>query len=123
MKFEDLQNVPKGWGHETILVNTPLYCGKILHFNTDAKFSMHFHMKKTETWYVLSGRFRFRYIDTKDATILERELVQGSCVTIHPGDPHQILCDEEGDILEVSTEHFDADSYRVAKGDSQTTTG
>lgn len=120
MKFETVERVQKGWGYEAVLVNTPLYCGKILHFNRGAKFSMHFHMKKTETWYVQSGKFLFRHIDTRDATIHEQELTQGSCVTIHPADPHQLICLEEGDVYEFSTEHFDTDSYRVAKGDSQT---
>jgi mannose-6-phosphate isomerase-like protein (cupin superfamily) len=119
MKFEDCQTVSKGWGHEVVIVNTPLYCGKILHFNTGAKFSMHFHMKKTETWYIQSGRFHFRWIDTTNADILESMLVAGDCVTIHPGDPHQLACVESGDVYEFSTEHFDSDSYRVQKGDSQ----
>ena len=38
------------------------------------------------------------------------------------GEPHQIICEEEGDIFEVSTTHSDSDSYRVFKGDSQNTT-
>ena len=119
MKIEQPRIVEKGWGHEVIIVNGPAYCGKILHFNKDAKFSMHFHMVKTETWYIQSGRFIFRYIDTKNADQHEKQLAQGDCVTIHPSDPHQIICVEEGDVFEFSTEHFDTDSYRVLKGDSQ----
>ncbi len=123
MKWETVEHVQKGWGYEKILVNTPLYCGKVLHFNKDAKFSMHFHMKKTETWYVNSGRFLFRWINTDTAEVNEQQLGEGQCVTIHPGNPHQIFCVEEGDIFEFSTEHFDADSYRVQKGDSQGAAG
>jgi mannose-6-phosphate isomerase-like protein (cupin superfamily) len=111
--------VPKGWGHELIIVNTPKYCGKILHFRAGGKFSMHYHLLKEETWYVASGRFRFLYIDTKDATIYETILGVGDVVTNYVGQPHQIICEEEGDIFETSTEHFDSDSYRVFKGDSQ----
>lgn len=113
--------VPKGWGHEVIIVNTPKYCGKILHFHAGGKFSMHYHLLKEETWYVASGRFRFRYIDTRDATLYETPLKVGDIVTNYVGQPHQIICEEEGDIYEVSTEHFDSDSYRVFKGDSQIT--
>lgn len=111
--------VPKGWGHELIIVNTPKYCGKILHFHAGGKFSMHYHLLKEETWYIASGRFRFLYIDTKDATIYETTLSVGDVVTNYVGQPHQIICEEEGDIFETSTEHFDSDSYRVFKGDSQ----
>ncbi len=111
--------VPKGWGHELIIVNTPKYCGKILHFHKGGRFSMHYHLLKEETWYVASGSFRFLYIDTSNATIYETTLKQGDVVTNYVGQPHQIICEEEGDIFETSTEHFDSDSYRVFKGDSQ----
>ncbi len=113
------QVIPKGWGHELIIVNTPKYCGKILHFHTGGKFSMHYHLLKEETWYVASGRFRFLYIDTNNATIYETTLQKGDVVTNYVGQPHQIICEEEGDIFETSTQHFDSDSYRVFKGDSQ----
>ena len=49
--------VEKGWGSETIFATNDLYCGKLLNFNTGAKFSMHLHKDKDETWYVLSGKF------------------------------------------------------------------
>lgn len=111
--------VPKGWGHEIIFVNNKNYCGKILHFKKASKFSMHFHMKKQETWFVQSGRFEFHWIDTTDASIHTEILEEGDVITNFPGEPHQIHCLIEGDIFEVSTEHFDSDSYRVMKGDSQ----
>jgi len=37
-----------------------------------------------------------------------------------PGQPHQMLALEEGScIFEISTQHFDSDSYRVGMGSSQ----
>jgi mannose-6-phosphate isomerase-like protein (cupin superfamily) len=111
--------VKKGWGHEVIFVNNDLYCGKILHFNKDAKFSMHYHLKKKESWYIASGKFLFKYINTANADILELVLDVGDTITNEIGEPHQILCLEEGDVFEVSTTHYDSDSYRVMKGDSQ----
>lgn len=111
--------VEKGWGHEVIIVNNELYCGKILHFNKGAKFSMHFHLKKKETWYVVSGVFLFRWINTRNADVIEETLGVGDTITNEVGEPHQIICVEQGDIFEVSTQHFDSDSYRVGKGDSQ----
>ena len=111
--------IPKGWGHEVIIVNNEKYCGKTLHFKKNAKFSMHFHIKKTETWYVSSGKFTFKYIYTNNADIKVENLTVGDIITNEIGEPHQIICEEEGDIFEVSTTHFDKDSYRVIKGDSQ----
>lgn len=111
--------VLKGWGYEIIFANNSKYCGKILHFNTGSKFSMHYHLIKEESWYVASGKFLFKWIDTTNATIIEEYLQIGDIVTNEIGQPHQIICMEEGDIFEVSTQHFDSDSYRVFKGDSQ----
>ena len=119
IKKQTCSIVPKGWGHEVIIINNEKYCGKILHFKKDAKFSMHFHIKKTETWYVSSGKFIFKWIDTKNADIKVENLVSGDVITNEIGEPHQIICLEEGDIFEVSTKHYDEDSYRVMKGDSQ----
>jgi mannose-6-phosphate isomerase-like protein (cupin superfamily) len=113
------QIVQKGWGHEVIFVNNDQYCGKILHFKAGAKFSMHFHLKKKETWYVSSGKFLFKYINTQNADVIETPLDVGDSITNEIGEPHQIFCIEEGDIFEVSTTHSDSDSYRVMKGDSQ----
>ena len=114
--------VKKGWGHEIIFVNNDLYCGKILHFYTGARFSMHFHLLKKESWYVYSGKFLFKYINTQNADIIEMTLSVGDTLTNEVGQPHQIICLAEGDLFEVSTPHKDTDSYRVMKGDSQTKT-
>ena len=111
--------VEKGWGHEFIFATNDKYCGKLLRFNKDAKFSMHFHAVKDETWFVLSGRFLVRYIDTKDATQKEIELKQNDVWHNPPLFPHQVICLEEGTLIEVSTPDSVEDNYRVAKGDSQ----
>jgi hypothetical protein len=87
---------------------------------TMSPYRRHFHLKKKESWYVSSGSFLFRWINTTNADVIEERLSIGDTITNEVGEPHQIVCLEEGDIFEVSTQHFDSDSYRVAKGDSQT---
>ena len=111
--------VKKGWGHELIWATNSLYCGKLMAFNKDAKFSMHFHSVKDETWYVLSGKFLARIIDTTNAEVSEFELTTGESYRVTPLTPHQLICLEEGTIIEVSTPDSVEDNYRVAKGDSQ----
>jgi mannose-6-phosphate isomerase-like protein (cupin superfamily) len=111
--------IPKGWGHEIIIENNEKYCGKVLVFNAGCKFSMHYHMIKDETWYVNKGEFIYRWIDTKTADIVEQMLVVGDVVRQRPGQPHQLIAVTDGEIFEVSTQHFDEDSYRVTKGDTQ----
>ena len=111
--------VPKGWGQEIIIENNENYCGKVLVFNKDCKFSMHYHMEKDETWYVEHGEFIYRWIDTETAELDETIISNGDVVRQRPGQPHQIKALTDGRIFEVSTHHEDSDSYRVMKGDSQ----
>jgi len=112
-------NIPKGWGHEVIFENNELYCGKLLVFKKGCKFSMHYHMIKDETWYVQEGEFLYRWIDTETAEVVTKTLVVGDSVRQLPGQPHQLEALTDGTIYEVSTQHFDSDSYRVWRGDSQ----
>ncbi len=111
--------VEKGWGYELHIHNDDGYCGKVLHFNKAAKFSMHFHLMKHETWYVASGKFILFTINTETAEKQEHELVVGDVIVVPMGLPHQLFALEEGDIFEVSNPDHVIDSYRVAKGDSQ----
>ena len=111
--------IPKGWGEELIIENNEKYCGKLLIFKKGCKFSMHYHLIKDETWYVDSGKFTYRWIDTETAEVVEQVLTKGDIVRQRPGQPHQLEAIEAGTVFEVSTEHFDVDSYRVWKGDSQ----
>lgn len=80
---------------------------------------MHYHMIKDETWYVQEGEFIYRWIDTETAGVNEQHLKEGDSVRQYPGQPHQLEALTDGIVFEVSTEHFDEDSYRVWKGDSQ----
>ena len=112
-------HVKKGWGYEIIWATNDKYCGKFMNFNTGAKFSMHFHREKDETWYVQSGKFIVRWIDTKTANIIEVNLEAGDTWHNPPLLPHQLVCVETGTVIEVSTADSVEDNYRVGKGDSQ----
>ena len=111
--------VEKGWGHELIWATNDKYCGKLMKFNKGAKFSMHFHREKDETWLVLNGKFIVRHIDTENASVYESELNEGDTWHNQPLSPHQLECIEEGTIIEVSTPDSVEDNYRVFPGDSQ----
>lgn len=112
--------VKKGWGSEFIWVTNDKYCGKLMNFNAGAKFSMHFHAVKDETWYVLSGTFKVNLINPKDASMRTITLNTGDIWRNEPLYPHQLVCVEDGTIIEVSTPDSVEDNYRVMPGDSQT---
>ena len=109
--------VPKGWGEELIIENNEMYCGKLLIFKKGCRFSMHYHLIKDETWYVDKGEFIYRWIDTETAETIEQKLKPGDVVRQRVGQPHKLIALTDGTVFEVSTQHFDEDSYRVVKGD------
>lgn len=113
--------VKKGWGQEVIFASNNKYAGKLLEFKKKgAKFSMHFHASKTETWYVLKGSFSLRTIDTLTGSINEITMYPGDVWTNAPLKPHQLQSLEANStIIEVSTADTVADNYRVMPGDSQ----
>ena len=113
--------VEKAWGYEDIWVSNDKYCCKFLNFTQiGAKFSMHFHKEKHETWRVMSGEFKVVTIDTTDATQTAFHLREGDVFDLEPMRPHQLTCIAEGAIIEVSTPDSVEDNYRVLPGDSQT---
>ena len=108
--------VPKGWGKEIIFVNNDEYCGKLLCFEKDKKFSMHYHIKKKETWYVSKGSFILIWIETDSGTTYTEYLKVGDVITNERGEPHQLIALEDAEVFEVSTKHYDEDSFRMWKG-------
>jgi len=105
--------VEKLWGYELWIHNDSQYCGKLLVFPKEgSNFSMHYHMIKNETWYVQSGKFQFDWIDN---TKLNRMIISpGDVIYIERGKPHQLTAlEDNSSVFEVSTEHFEDDSYRI----------
>jgi quercetin dioxygenase-like cupin family protein len=73
-------------------------------------------MIKNETWYVQSGEFQYDWIDTENGKRNYTTLKEGDVVYIERGSPHKLIAlDDNATIFEVSTEHFDSDSYRIYK--------
>ena len=106
--------VEKAWGHELWIHNDEEYCGKLLVFTKARnRFSMHYHIQKKESWYVQEGRFQFNWLNVEDGKLEGKTLEKGDSVLIERGLPHQLIALEDNSIVfEVSTQHFDEDSYR-----------
>jgi len=115
----EYEDHPKGWGHERWIVNKEKYCLKILSFKKGSSFSMHYHIEKEETWYVSKGSLRLSYYDLTNASRISEVIKTGTVVDIKPNIPHKLEALEDSEIIEVSTQHFEHDSYRVEPGDSQ----
>jgi mannose-6-phosphate isomerase-like protein (cupin superfamily) len=115
VKIQHPKRVEKKWGYELWIHNDTDYCGKLLVFNNSGdKFSMHYHMIKDETWYVQNGVFQFDWIDTENGERCYTQIQEGDVIEIKKGLPHQLTAlSEEAIVFEVSTQHFDEDSYRI----------
>lgn len=113
--------IKKGWGKEVIFASNELYAGKLLCYDKAGNISsMHFHGKKDETFYILSGSVWIVTINPVDATEIGRKMVKGDLMRLKPLTIHQIQALEDDTvIIEVSTPDEPTDNYRVRPGDSQ----
>ena len=112
--------VPKAWGHEEILVATPLYTLKRLTVLPGFRCSLHYHAEKDETFLVESGRLQLETVAVTSAGDFRGERSHriysaGQQVTLPPYTAHRFQCatDEPCVFLEVSTADRETDSYRL----------
>lgn len=110
----------KGWGYEDWMTNNK-YCGKLLHFDKEKRCSVHYHKIKDETFYLLRGRLEVMLADSIDEYEKDNKQIivmgAGDIIHIWPGRVHQMKGLEESDLIEISTKHFEEDSYRILRGD------
>jgi mannose-6-phosphate isomerase-like protein (cupin superfamily) len=113
-----IEIIDKGWGYEEVLINSPLYCAKILHINKDKQLSWHYHNIKDETFYVENGSVILYYGWSDDIEKAEKVVLRhGDTFNVPSGLRHRLFGLENSRVFEFSTQHFDEDSIRVIKGD------
>lgn len=101
--FED----PERWEVGTV---------KVLNIHKNMRLSLHFHIKKTEIFYCTFGAFLVTLV--KDGEMINVLFKEGETMLIKPGMVHRMTgIDDVNLLLEVSTEDFVTDSYRIEKGD------
>src|SRR5687768_18357243 len=96
---ENRRIVSKGWGYESIIVNKPEYCGKILHFDKGKKCSLHRHVVKDETFLISYGAIQITYGYSEDA-LLTKVMNTGDTMHIPVGLLHQMKALTEAEIIE-----------------------
>ena len=107
--------VPKTWGDERWMVNNDLYCGKILTVLQNKMCSIHYHKIKDETFILTLGHVTLQIFDEYNENVSrEYEMHKGDTIRIPPGTAHRFIGKESlSKIIEISTQHFDEDSYRI----------
>lgn len=112
----------KLWGYEIWIENNTEYCGKHLHVIPGKKCSVHYHINKKETFYVISGELILEYAYHTDLTkwnnmidIQTILLQKGDSFTIDRNVSHRFYSGlpYSCDFIEISTHHDDNDSYRI----------
>ena len=101
--------VEKAWGSEQWIANNSKYCGKILNLKQGFRCSKHLHKEKDETFYLLEGKVA---LELGNKTIL---LKPGDSAHVLQNTLHSFAGLEDSRIIEFSTTHSDADSYRKTK--------
>jgi mannose-6-phosphate isomerase-like protein (cupin superfamily) len=141
-----MTRVAKGWGYEYWIHNDKDYCGKELVLYRGKKCSVHYHKLKRETFYVVTGSMDVELYDRpfhvawSSARVVNHDLLRtvdklrktrqlktatvrmeaGDSLVIDQRTPHRFRgVADETRFMEFSTQHFDADSYRIWPGDSQ----
>lgn len=105
--------VKKSWGYEKIIANDS-YCLKVLSVNAKQGCSMHYHLQKQETFYVVVGVLKVEFIDPDSGKCSYVTMKQGESITIHQGQAHRFTAVEHGaEFIEASTYDDPKDSYRV----------
>ncbi|MBI2623047.1 MAG: cupin domain-containing protein [Candidatus Liptonbacteria bacterium] len=105
--LENVARVPKVWGYEQWLENNEKYCCKVLALNKGYQCSLHYHKKKDETFLVTAGHVR---LELGDEVL---HLRPGTFVRVPPNTRHRFAGIEDSAIIEVSTHHDEADSFRI----------
>jgi mannose-6-phosphate isomerase-like protein (cupin superfamily) len=99
--------VAKAWGREEIVVDEREYCCKFLRISAGKQSSLHYHLKKKETFVVQSGEVCLEHNGIKE------DLTIGDQRTILAGVAHRFSSRDGAVLLEVSTRHEDSDCIRI----------
>jgi mannose-6-phosphate isomerase len=103
--------INKSWGFEKLLYNGE-YCSKLLIYTKPIASSLHYHVKKHETFYIVDGSFLVEI----DGDV--RAMHPGDHVVIPPGTKHRVsalprLENVAGVIVESSTHDDPEDCVRL----------
>jgi mannose-6-phosphate isomerase-like protein (cupin superfamily) len=108
--------IEKRWGYEIWLTNNQEegYCGKILYIKEGCGTSMHFHVNKHESFYILEGKLQIDILNTATTKTHSKTIKKGEVFCMHRVTPHKLIA-KDGPVkfIETSTYHEDSDSYRV----------
>jgi mannose-6-phosphate isomerase-like protein (cupin superfamily) len=94
----------KPWGYEIRWTpDAKPYVGKFIHINAGARLSLQVHDRKSESWWLASGRAKVVWESTPGGELCESELQQGLGYSCEAGQRHRLVAITDCDVIEVST--------------------
>jgi NDP-sugar pyrophosphorylase family protein len=106
IKKEYQNREDKPWGYEKVLILTEEYMAKELFLREGYRTSFHYHPRKDETMYILSGAGYIEFEDRKEYFGIN------DTIRIKPNKKHSIVAMENTVLQEMSTPHPD-DTVRI----------
>lgn len=98
-----VRKIEKPWGYEIHWVpDKAPYMGKLLHINEGKRLSLQSHDKKTESWWLLSGKAML-IIENNEGEMEEIEMESGVGYRCEIGQKHRLMGVTDCEIMEVST--------------------
>lgn len=80
------------YGYELIWANKETYGAKIMIFNNNTKTDFIFHQNTLKSWFINSGEFKIKWIDTETGKIFEQKFQEGHVFDIENLKPYSVEC-------------------------------
>ena len=97
--------LPRVWGEEIFVAETPTYLGKLLRMKAGTKGGLQYHVEKDETFYLHDGQAIVR--GERDGQLFEVTMSSGTAYHIPPGAVHQVEAVTDCVLFEASTPVYD----------------
>lgn len=109
------EDFKREWGIEVTWASHENHCGKILVFGPPgSQMPFHFHASTDKSWFVNSGKFMVRWIDTNDGKIYQQELLEGGTFHIERLKPASLIAvDNNSTMLQTSNKDTKDDTYNI----------
>ena len=103
------------YGYKLIWAEQKTHGGIIHVFENPAKTDFVFHSNKEKSYFINSGKFIFRWIETSDGQIYQQEGTEGFVFTVNNMVPSSLECiSKTGSLTEVNNGSLD-DKFVVIK--------
>jgi len=102
--MQDNKPIKTNYGYEVLWAQTNNYEARFLVFEkAHAKTDIYLDKNTDKSWFVNTGKFKIRWIETEDGKILEQEFPEGTVFHVDAMKPTQVISlQNDSSLTEVS---------------------